>query len=354
MIGTALDTKGGVASVVRIYQAAGLFSKWPVTYLATHADRGFIGKLTIALRAWASFFCLFLWRGDSVLHAHCSSRASFWRKLAFILPARLVGRPIIFHLHGGDFMRFYEQECGVFAKRIVRYVLDNCAKIIVLSESWRTDLTTITNNKDIVVIFNPAMPFGIDSSNRRGDENVLLFLGRMGQKKGIYVLLEAFSRVVQHRKGVRLVCAGDGDLEGVRRAADNLNLADNIEILGWVDEERRSQLLAAASIYVLPSFAEGLPMSILEAMSAGLPIVSTCVGGIPEAVTDGAEGYLVETGNPEALSEAICKLVDDADLRRMMGANSRAKFNSFFSVDSVIPKVEAVYCELGVKPREAF
>lgn len=351
MLGTSPDTRGGVASVVKIYQSAGLFSKWPITYLTTHTDGNAVRKMSVAFSSWLSFAVRLIWRRGILLHVHCASRASFWRKSAFIIPAVWVGRPVIFHLHGGGFMQFYEDECGLVAKRIVRYVLDHSTKIIVLSESWRTAISTITKSRKIRVIVNPALPFRVQPDATKPDPGTLLFLGRLGTAKGIYVLLDALAQMTPDKPDFRLICGGDGELDQVKRAAKRLGLDDRVTILGWVDEVRRNELLAAASIFVLPSFAEGLPMGILEAMSAGLPVVTSPVGGIPEAITDGKEGFLVQAGDAQALSEAIQKLLSDSKLREVMGSCARTKFDACFNADVVLPQLESIYRELGVQPK---
>lgn len=350
MLGTSPDTMGGVASVVRIYRSREFFSRWPVTYLVSHADGGPIRKLLKALVAWSVFAGWLFGKRKFILHVHCASRASFWRKTAFILPAAWTGRMVVFHLHGGEFMQFYHEECGFLAKAVVRYVLKSCTRIIVLSESWRKDIASVTKNGAIDVIANPALPLrGVPAATMRKPD-MLLFLGRLGRAKGIHVLLDALMVVKRDHASVRLVCGGDGDLDEVRGIVNKLGLVDRVEILGWVDEARRSELLATATMFVLPSYAEGLPMSILEAMSAGLPIVTTPVGGIPEAITDGEEGLLVPVGDVEALSAAICRLLGDEQLREAMGSRGRAKFDACYDADVVLPRLESVYRELGVLP----
>ena len=129
MIGTAPETKGGVASVIRVYEKVGLFDEWPITYLASHADGGFFRKLSKATIAFSGFLFQLIFRRDFVLHVHSASRASFWRKAAFIYPCLWMGTPVIFHLHGGGFMHFYHDECGPFSRSIIRNVLNRSAKI---------------------------------------------------------------------------------------------------------------------------------------------------------------------------------------------------------------------------------
>jgi glycosyltransferase involved in cell wall biosynthesis len=124
--------------------------------------------------------------------------------------------------------------------------------------------------------------------------------------------------------------------------------------LGWVDAALKSEILESASIFVLPSYFEGLPMSLLEAMSAALPIVASAVGGIPEAITDGVEGYLVTPGDVEGLRGAIKKLLLDADRCKSMGCRARMRFNAKFDIKVVLPMIEALYRDMGVVPRVAY
>jgi glycosyltransferase involved in cell wall biosynthesis len=152
------------------------------------------------------------------------------------------------------------------------------------------------------------------------------------------------------RPYLRVLLGGDGELELVRARALELGIADHVELLGWVRGEDKERLLAAAVLYVLPSYNEGLPVSVLEAMAAGLPIVSTPVGGIPEAVTDGVEGYLVEPGNVQALADRMDRLLGDQDLAMRMGESARRKVELVFSANAVVPQVEAMYLDLGLKP----
>ena len=351
MLGTSPNTKGGISSVVRNYEAGGLMAKWPIEYRVTHEEGSVLRKLLSALSAWLWFVSRLARRQDMLLHVHAASRASFWRKSAFILPAIWAGKPVIFHLHGGGFSQFYESDCGNIRKRWVRYVLDHCAKIVVLSKSWKQAIESMTRNRSIEVIVNPAMPAPIMLRPETRSRSSLLFVGRLVQAKGIYTLLDALVTVSRRHPDVQLVCAGEGELDHVEQVAERLGVRERVHLLGWVDEARRAELLSAASIYVMPSFVEGLPMSLLEAMSAGLPIVTTPVGGIPEAITEGEEGFLVPEGNPGALADAICRLLQDIRLQESMGSRALARFNDGFSISVVLPRIEAMYREFGVFPR---
>ena len=347
MVGTSPATRGGVASVVKTYQTGGFFAEWPITYLATHSDGGKWLKLAIASSAWARFAARLVNRRDFLLHVHGASRASFWRKSAFILPAAWRGRSVIFHLHGGEFMKFYEDECGKVAKSIVRYVLRRCTRVIVLSGSWREPLESITTTPvDVITNFAPWF-----SGAREPVTGRILFLGRLSRGKGIFLLLEALAGLARQHPEAHLICGGDGDLDAVHQAARDLGVEERVEILGWIGDKQKADLLSTASIYALPSFAEGMPMSMLEAMSAGLPIVATPVGGIPDVIDDGEEGLLVPEGDVPALRNALGTLLGDPELRRRMGSRGRGRFAASFSSSAVLPKLGRIYGDLGVQRR---
>jgi glycosyltransferase involved in cell wall biosynthesis len=139
----------------------------------------------------------------------------------------------------------------------------------------------------------------------------------------------------------------------VARAAE-LGLSDDVEVLGWVSGAAKQRVLAEGTIYVLPSYAEGLPISVLEAMEAGMPVVATAVGGIPDAIEDGAEGFLVSPGDINSLVNRISQLLQDSDLRSRMGLAAKMKVATFFSPASVLPQIEALYRALGAVPQDSI
>ena len=149
-----------------------------------------------------------------------------------------------------------------------------------------------------------------------------VFLGRIGQRKGAFDLIRAFA-ALPNRAEARLWLAGDGETEAAAALADELGVGAAVQLLGWIDEDRRSLLLAAAHVFVLPSYNEALPMAMLEAMAMALPTIVTPVGGIAEFVTNGDEGYLVTPGDVEAPSAAMQKLMGSAALRQAMGERGR-------------------------------
>ena len=318
MLGTAVRTRGGISAVVSTYREQGLFERWPIDYVATHRDGSFLVKLLAALRALAQLLLLVVRHRNAVLHVHSASRASFWRKAVFMAIGLLAGWRIVFHLHGGGFARFHGEECGPVARAAIRFFLDRAALIVVVSDRWKGWVRGITANPRVVCIPNPvALPPHVERAREAG---LVVFSGRCEAAKGIFDLLEAAGVLRAQVPGLRIECAGDGDLGKVQRYAQALNMGARVKLRGWLDRGAAEALLARASVFVLPSYAEGLPMSLLEAMAMGCPVVATSVGGIPDIVEDGVNGLLVEPGDAAALSAAVERILDDDALAERLGA----------------------------------
>lgn len=342
--------KGGISTVVETYRAAGLFARWPIRYIGTVVSGSSLAKIGVAASAYFAFARLLIAGRVGLVHVQMASRASFWRKSIFVLTARMARVPVVLHLHGAEFEQFYRDECGAAAKAFVRHVLSGVERVIVLSSQWRTVIASIAPRARVETIVNPIpIPATVLAPQAR-EAGVLLFLGRFGKRKGIFELLQALAIVRQRFANVKLRCGGDGDVAGVRTRIRELGLEQHVEILGWVSGAAKERELRRATIYVLPSYAEGLPMGVLEAMAAGTPTIATDVGGIPEAIDDGVHGLLIRPGDVDALAERIVRLLEDDDLRAELGAAARARAEAVFGTERVIARVEELYRDFGIAP----
>jgi glycosyltransferase involved in cell wall biosynthesis len=274
-----------------------------------------------------------------------SSRASTWRKCLFAFPAYWAGIPVILHLHGSDMAVFYEKECGPAKQRLIKTLFDRAARLVVLSESWAEWLRAITANPGIVAIYNPVIvPPATPWTARHPGE--VLFLGRLGERKGAYDLVAGFAQAHTKHPHSRMLMGGDGEVAEVKAAADAAGCGDAVTMLGWVRGNDRDRTLAQAMIYALPSYREGLPMGLLEAMAAGLPVLTCPIAGIPEAVDDSVEGFLVTPGDSAAIADRLQRLIGDPALAERMGAAARARVERCFSAEAIIPQVEKIYADL--------
>ncbi len=348
MLGTRLDTMGGIASVVNVYIASGLFERISILYIASHCDGNRLAKLMIFFYAFIRIIFLLITGQLGGVHAHVASRVSFWRKSLLLMPCFIFRIPVIFHLHGGEFAIFYEKECGSLRKSYVRYVFKRARCIIVLSPFWKKWLQSISSNQNILVIYNPVLaPEFSDILPYRDSDNIL-FLGRLGHGKGSYDLLSAIALLATKHLHLKLFMAGDGEIENIRSRSFGLGISEHVELLGWIGSTDKESYFASAKLFILPSYNEGLPMSILEAMAHGLPIISTPVGGIPEAVTDGVEGFLVKPGDVGAIADRIDRLLSEPGLAERMGAAARRKIETTFSAEVILPQIEKLYTDMRI------
>lgn len=344
MIGTSLLTQGGISSVLRVMATRRDLLGGDVRMLATHVDGSKARKLGVALRALLTYGAMLATGRVKLLHAHSASGPSFWRKLAFMYPSMLCGRPVVLHWHGGGFVDFFRR-CAPWQQRIIADTFARCDRVIALSEQWNKTLTKMFPEARVTTIPNPvelpASPALLEMQ-----PPTALFLGRIVEAKGVIDLLHAWPKVLESVPSAQLVLAGAGDIGTVSAVAERLGVSGLVEFTGWVDGDRKLQLLRRASVFVLPSHAEAMPMAVLEAMAFGLPVVATRVGGIPHAARDGTDGLLVEVGDVAALAAALTAVLANRALCTEMGASARQRVAQHFSADLVLPRIRQVWREV--------
>lgn len=345
MVGPAIDAPGGMSAVAETYRASGMFERCGIRYIPTYVAPGLVTQVRTMGRALLELTPLLVLGRVLLVHAHCASRGSFWRKAVICCLARCLSVPYLIHIHSGEFPVFYGQECGPVRQRVVRWVLRGAACVIVLTPSWLRAFNAIEPAARLRAIPNP-IKVGIGqamSSGGRG-RNVL-FLGRLREKKGVFDLIAALPEVAAMVPDVRFVLAGDGDQEAIRKITDALGRTEHVTMPGWVSGKDKAALLAEADVFVLPSYFEGLPIGVLEAMEKGVPVVATRVGGIPDVITDGQTGLLVEAGDVEGLARAISRCLTDPALATHVRKNARHLVETEFQVDKVVAQLESMYTE---------
>ncbi|NJO77644.1 MAG: glycosyltransferase family 4 protein [Cyanobacteria bacterium RM1_2_2] len=326
MLGPELKQMGGIATVENLI-LANMPSDVEIHHIPTHND----GSVSLRVRLFANAVWQSIWKFSTedvdAVHIFLSQRGSAVRNAILTVIARAYRKPVIIHAQSSEFHVFYDNLSAV-GQLLLRSIFCQCAYFIALSESWKRYYTQSLklNDSQAVVLPNPVqLPAHVP--DRSSSENAtFLFLGRIGQRKGAFDLIQAFAALPDEQKAqAHLFIAGDGEVAKARSMVQELNLGQCVTILDWLNPEQRDIYLAKADVFVLPTNNEGLPLALLEAMGWGLPGITTPVGGIPELVTSGQDGILVEPGNVEQLSEAIKSLIDDKDLRLTLGKNARAK-----------------------------
>ena len=305
---------GGVAAVENVYST---FYE-PFNHVTTVVDYGAARKLMAFVKAYFQFWKWMIFHKEiEIVHVHGSSGSSFWRKRLFINIAKLFNKKIVLHMHSGRFVDFSKDH-----KKSVSNTLKKCDAVIALSEYWKDFFEKEFDYHKVTVVKNViAKPIFCKQEHK---QFTLLFLGLIGSNKGIYDLLDVIDTHQEEFRGdFILKVGGNGEVEKLQELIAKKGISDIVNYEGWVSGDKKADLLNGADVYVLPSYKEGLPISILEAMSYSLPVISTRVGGIPEIIINGKNGFLINPGDKEALYESIIKLKNSEELRIKMGELSK-------------------------------
>ena len=322
MLGPALKVRGGVSAVVASLLRAFRSDGSDVRYIATHLDGPKLLKAAAAFTGAVRLLALLVFRRCDVVHVHMASHASFSRKSMLLGMARRFGCRTIVHVHGAGFDSFFDGSSPV-CKRAITRTLESADLVIALSSEWKRRLTAIAPRAMIRVLMNPVgcVEFAGVAAARPDvppDGGTILFLGAFGRRKGVFDLIEAGVEIARQRSHVVFEFGGDQAVDELRALITERGLERNVRVLGWVRGQEKLDAFTRAHIYVLPSYHEGLPIGVLEAMAAGLPVVTTPVGGIPEVVKDGVNGLIISPGDVKALGASILRLLGDAELRQRM------------------------------------
>ena len=345
MLGAAPETRGSIATVVETYRAQGLFKRWPITYVATHGAGPTGHRASLALKGAGEFTSLLAQHRNVALHVHTAAHASFWRDSAYMCAALAARCPVILHLHGGDFDRFYDSSSAA-SRAAIRFFLEHAAYVLAPTERIVSWTRSVSDGANVSCVPNPVAIPPLGEGER---PNLILFLGTMTPEKGIFDLLEAVSQLRAAIPDVRLVCAGEGNRIAVAQYAERLGIEDAIKFTGWVGPSGKRALLETAAAFALPSYSEGLPIGLLEAMAAGVPAVATPVGGIPEIVADGVSGFLAAPGDVATLTRLLRKLLLNRKLAATVGAAGRETVRLRFAPERALPRLEEVYAAIGLR-----
>jgi glycosyltransferase involved in cell wall biosynthesis len=168
-------------------------------------------------------------------------------------------------------------------------------------------------------------------------------MGEVGERKGAFDLAHAIPAILEKVPNAQFRFAGNGETDKLQELAHDLGISDHVDVMGWTAGENKINAFRNADVYCLPSYAENLPVSVLEGMAARLPVVSTPVAGTPEAVIEGETGFLVEPGNRESLADRLTRLLTDAALRQKMGLAGRVHAETHFDNEVVCTRLISLW-----------
>lgn len=349
MVGSSTKVKGGMTTVVESFVQHNFnINNMKLKYIPTHIDKGILVQLVFfTIRLIEILFCL-IFKNIDIVHMHMSERGSFKRKYLIYKLAKMFNKKVITHTHGAEFEEFFKKS-NPKLKSQIKELLRESDIVITLGNKWDNIIKEIEPQAYTIVLRNAVkIP---EINNDINDKNIkVLFLAVLIKRKGITDLIEAAQEIIEevqsNKKQIEFIIAGEGELkDSAKSLVKELGLSPYFNFVGWVNGEDKIKLLQETDIFVLPSYNEGLPLSILEAISYGIPIISTNVGSIDEAVKNEKNGYLVNPGDKVALSQAFIKLISSGEIKSM-GLESRNISKKHFNIDVYFENIINIYRKL--------
>ena len=334
------NASGGMAAVLQYlepyYDA--------LNFIPSYRSPGRPSKMWYGITAYLRMCVKLLFHPEiRIVHIHTASGGSFFKHAHFVGAAGFLGRKVILHSHSGNFRDFYEESTR---KEKILSVFDKADVLVVLSDYWAGYYASIGVAASKIRVLNNIVGYPALSEPAADDGLLhLLFMGVIKDNKGIFELVDTVAAHADGLRGrVRLKICGRGEDEKLAGLLRDSGVADFVTFDGFVAGEGKADVLNWADAIVLPSWWEGLPISLLEAMSYGCAVIATPVGAVPEIVVPEENGLLVPPHDSEALYNAIMTLTD-RDLCRKMGQRGAEMVRPFYP-DAVVAKLAAIYSEL--------
>lgn len=283
----------------------------------------------------------FRYRPD-IVHVHTSHYNSFYLSAFYVFVAALVWRrPVVIHVHGSSFDEFVATESTALAG-LQTAVFEAADRVVVLSEYWEDALAHRVDAEKLVVLPNAIEPTGYDPQFDAEPSHVTFVSNHIG-RKGIRELTTAVEDLLEDGPEFEVTIAGKGPLSD--HAEDLAATSERVSYVGYVSEAEKRDLLSRSSIYALPTYAEGLPIALLEGMAGGNALVSTRVGSIPDVIDD-ENGELIEPGDADALRDALRHLVTAPDRVTSMARTNRHLAETTYSWDRAAERLTELYTTL--------
>ncbi|MEF2560059.1 MAG: glycosyltransferase family 4 protein [Eggerthellaceae bacterium] len=339
VVGPSMDAQGGIATVIRQHFECGLDKDLKLSCLVTTRGGSRVDKLICAIGAYLRFPMLAV--TADIVHIHSALRGSFVRKYPLFLLSKLLRKKVVLHIHEGEFKEVFDKSSETEKKRI-RKALALSDRVVVLSSEWAECFENFFGIKDNVVVIPNAVPTGVGAIRDYEARNIL-FLGKLCDRKSPDVLLKAISQVRFPINDLVVHFVGNGDIAKYEALAAEIGVSDRCCFHGWKKGKDLEKIVLDCSIFCLPSKNEGMPMSLLEAMSRGLVPISTRVGGVPSVIKDGVNGCLIDVGDVDGLSACLDSLLNDSELRKRLGRLARNTIVEDYSMENQKKLVRNLY-----------
>lgn len=318
-------------------------------------DRFSLANLVYFFQQMGKFIRIAAQQKPRVAHLQVTSGLSFWKAGFFLFLSRLFGIKTVAHLHGGLFDQFFRHSPALM-KKMIGWQFRQADYVITLSHRWKDFLLTevdprintgvVANTVDLLFAEasrNPPAPV-------EKKDKIILFLGSLGKRKGVFDIIKAVPLVLEKHPDAIFVFAGEEESRGEKTQIDQAvkedGLSGKLQFVGRVSGSAKLEMYQRSLFYLLPSYGENLPYTLLEAMAVGLPVITTPVGAIPEIIRDGINGFLIQPGDYHSLAERVIYLLEDRDLRRKMSEVNVAVIRKDYLPEVAMKRIDGIYRQL--------
>jgi glycosyltransferase involved in cell wall biosynthesis len=334
MIAPGQAAKGGIVQVLNYYKETTFWNNNKVRWIATHCDGNKIRKMFCFIEGFVIF--IFYLPTCKIVHLHFAGGASANRKFIIFLLCKIFKKKTLAHVHQGSPTN---KDLHGIANHAFLYMIKHADKVILLSRNLIDGFKEIYN-REYLILNNPSK--GIVDINNLKKEKIFLFAGRLEQAKGCFDLLEAI-KLVHNQIDYKFILAGNGNINLANDFIAANGLTDVVEITGWLSTENIQKLYQKAEIFILPSYWEGFPISIIDALSNMCCVITTPVGGIPDLLEHNENCVFVNSGNIRELGNAILKVTHDHNFCNFIAKNGYNLAKREFDIDIITEQLNSIY-----------
>jgi glycosyltransferase involved in cell wall biosynthesis len=351
LLGPQRDALSGVSTHLNLLFDSSLADDFALVHFQVGSEgrnESAAARLLRLLTSPFRFAAAVIGRRVSIVHVNTALNVrAYWRDLAYLLVAKLCGARVIYQVHGGALPQAFGSGIRAFSA-FLRATLRLPDAIVVLArselEAFRDFVPgqlvlALPNAVDCAANAHPQKPHSEPGRALR-----LLYIGRLAREKGLYETLRGLQLALAQGVDAELTIAGSGP-EGprLRQAVGESRLERYVAFAGPVTGEDKARLLRETDASILASYAEGLPYALLESMAAGVPVIATSVGAVPDVIVDGVHGVLLAAADPQLIADAIRTLASNRDLLAKMGEASRIRIASRYAIDRLAGEFTRLY-----------
>lgn len=335
IVGDSRKMKGGVSTVIKTMETSSLWDKYSYRWIECQVNSNKVAKILYLLRGF--LISLFVMPKYDIVHFMTTPGSGMVVQLPMFLYSLLLRKKKVLHLHVGNQLKDYNEN------KVFRFCVKHSDLVLTLGGSWCEYVPVPEKwNGRVDYLYNPS-PIPIE---QKAWKKYFLFAAWFDLNKGYDILLKGFAKVVKKYPEWRLVMCGVGNEDEVLQFIKENGIEDNVDMPGWVEGEEKERYFKEAYAYCMTSLKEGLPMTVLESMAYGVPVISTPVGCLPEFIEDHKNGMLFDFKDADGLAKAMLELIEKQDLRADIARNASKTIADKFQLEVYVRRLDDFYSTL--------